>query len=183
MSSVTKSFENTNLQHMSNQANQTTVSHEGGNTFRVSLSELDLNTLCFLSHLVKFQEHYDAGRALSEYQHETADASAVISRTLEVLLEGVRRSGSWENGLLDLVFPDFDDFRIEAYNEYLWEKEERLQQRWEELDELATKAEDAGQKEELDKIVSEFERVEKEIDEMMLAIKVAEKLARNPGLD
>jgi hypothetical protein len=168
---------------MTNQAKETTVSFESENTFRVSLSELDLNTLCFVSHCVKFQEHEEAGRAISEYQHETADASAVIARTLEVLLEGVRRSGSWENSLLDLVFPDFDDFRIEAYNEYLWEKEELLQKRWEELDELADKAEDEGREDDFDKLICDIEQLEKEIDQMTLAIEAAEKLGRNPGLE
>jgi hypothetical protein len=166
---------------MTSHTNQTTVSHLGENMFHVSLSELDLNTLCFLSHCVKFQEHEDAGRHVSEYQHETADASAVIVRILDVLLEAVRRSGSWEHGLTDLVFPDFGDFRVQAYNENLWEKEELLQLRWEELHELATIAEDEGRDEELDRIVCEIEAVERQIDELTLAIKMAEKLATNRG--
>jgi hypothetical protein len=168
---------------MTNQANETKVTFEGENTFRVSLSELDLRTLCFLSHCVKFQEHDDAGRPVSEYKHETADASAVIAQTLDVLLDGVRRSGSWENCLLDLVFPDFDDIRIEAYEEFLWEKEELLQSRSEELDELAFKAANEGQEVQLDEIESEIELVEKQLEEMKFAVEAAEKLGRNPGLD
>jgi hypothetical protein len=95
----------------------------------------------------------------------------------------VRRSGAWERGLLDVVFPDFDDFRIEAYHEYLWEQEDLLQKRWEELDDLATKAEDEGREEELDKIVSEIEQIERKMDDVSLAIKAAENLSRNPDLD
>jgi hypothetical protein len=167
---------------MNNHTDQITASHEGDSTFRVSLSDLDLSTLCFLLHCVKFQEHQDAERELSEYKHETADASAVIAQTLDVLFEGVRRSGAWEHGLLDLVFPDFDDFRIEAYNEYLWEKEELLQERWEELDELAAKAVDQGREKDLDKVLSEIEDLERQIDAMTLAIKAADKLSTNPGL-
>jgi hypothetical protein len=173
----------TKAEHMTNHANETKVTFEGDNTFRVSLSELDLSTLCFVSHCVKFQEHDEAGRPFSEYHHETADASSIIARTLDVLLEGVRRNGAWENALLDLVFPYFDDFCVEAYNEYLWSQEESLQERLEELEKLAFKAETEGREEESDRLDSEVEQVEKEIEKMTLAIKAAEKLSRNPGLD
>jgi hypothetical protein len=47
----------------------------------------------------------------------------------------------------------------------------------------ANKAEDEGREEELDKIVSEIELVERKIEEMSQAIKAAENLSRNAGLD
>ena len=158
------------------------VTPNGKNSFEVKLSERDLDTLMFLSNAWKVKQHVIDGKDMAEYQHSEQDAAETINRTLEVLLEGVRRSGSWERNLAEIAFNEFDDLRHTAHFEFLEEQQNQLQERWNELDDKAGVAKDSENNEEFQKLLAEIETLEKQMDGMKLQVGMAEKLTKNPGL-
>ena len=154
----------------------------GDKAFSIKLSEHDFDTLMFLSNCVKVRAHVEADKPMADYQHREADAAAVIDQTLTILLEGVRRSGSWERNLADVAFPEFDDLRQSAHYEYLQEQANVLQERWEELDHLAGAAEDTGDEPEFERLLEKIALNETHMEELQSYIEAAERLIQNPGL-